>query len=177
MAVKKKTTKKAAKKTKRKTAKKPVKKSLTSSKESTDIIEKKVLAAKTKKKVKFAGFWLRLIAFIIDGILLGVIGLFVNLGSSNFSSVSTGVNLLVGWLYFSLLESSSWQGSVGKKILNLKVVGRKGNRISFLRATGRYFSKIISAAIFMIGFIMIAFTKRKQGLHDMIAETLVVQNN
>ena len=59
--------------------------------------------------------------------------------------------------------------------LGMKVTDLAGNRISFLRATGRYFAKIISALILFIGFIMVAFTEKKQGLHDMIAGTLVVR--
>ena len=175
---KKKTTKKAkksARKPVKKATKKAVKKSLIPNKASSDIIESKVLAAKTTKNVKFAGFWIRFLAFIIDGIILGAIGGLVNSGSTSFNPITGGASLGVAWLYFALLQSSAWQGSVGKKVLNLKVVDRKGNRITFLRATGRFFAKILSTIILLIGFIMVAFTKRKQGLHDLIAETLVIK--
>ena len=82
--------------------------------------------------------------------------------------------ILISWLYFAGLESSEWQGTVGKRLLGMRVTGMDGQRISFFRATGRYLSKFLSSALLMIGFIMIAFTARKQGLHDMIAGTLVV---
>jgi len=77
------------------------------------------------------------------------------------------------WLYEALLTSSSWQGTVGKRLLSLKVTDLGGNRISFARATGRFFAKILSRMIWHIGFIMVAFTQRKQGLHDFLAGTLV----
>ena len=60
-----------------------------------------------------------------------------------------------------------------KKALGLSVTDLSGNRIGFGRATGRYFAKILSGLILLIGFIMVAFTQRKQGLHDMLAGTLV----
>ena len=81
------------------------------------------------------------------------------------------------WLYYAVLTSSSWQATVGKKVLGLKVVDENGDRISFGRATGRYFAKIPSALILCIGFLMVAWTNRKRGLHDMIANTLVVKDH
>ena len=59
--------------------------------------------------------------------------------------------------------------------LGLKVSDLKGNRISFARASGRHFAKIVSGMILLIGYIMAGFTNRKQALHDMIAETLVLR--
>jgi uncharacterized RDD family membrane protein YckC len=79
------------------------------------------------------------------------------------------------WLYEALLTSSSWQGTIGKRVLRLKVVDDAGNRISFGRATGRFFAKILSSMFFCIGFIMIAFTDKKRGLHDMLAGTVVMK--
>src|SRR5207249_11238493 len=73
-----------------------------------------------------------------------------------------GVSLLVTWLYYALCESSSWQGKVGKKVVGLRVTDLNGNRISFGKATGRHFGKIVSALILGIGFIMIAFTEQTQ---------------
>jgi uncharacterized RDD family membrane protein YckC len=85
------------------------------------------------------------------------------------------VSTIVGWLYFALMESSARQATFGKSRMNLAVTDEQGQRISFLRATGRHFAKILSAIILLIGFIMVAFDSRKQGLHDKIASTLVVQ--
>jgi uncharacterized RDD family membrane protein YckC len=85
-----------------------------------------------------------------------------------------GVAALSGWLYFALMESSAKQGTIGKMALGIKVTDLNGNRISFGRATGRFFGKIISGMILYIGFIMAGFTDKKQAMHDMIAGTLVV---
>lgn len=84
-----------------------------------------------------------------------------------------GTSLVIHWLYEALMTSSSWQATVGKKILNLKVTDDAGNRLTFLHATGRHFAKYVSNLTLGIGYIMIAFTDRKRGLHDMIAGTLV----
>jgi len=81
---------------------------------------------------------------------------------------------ILAWLYFGLCESSAWQGTVGKLALGIRVTDMDGKRISFMRATGRYFGKIVSAFILCIGFLMVAWTQRKQGLHDLLAQTLVL---
>ena len=73
------------------------------------------------------------------------------------------------------MQSSSRQATLGKMALGIKVTSLDGERISFLRATGRYFATILSSLLLMIGYIMAAFTQRKQALHDMIASTLVVR--
>jgi uncharacterized RDD family membrane protein YckC len=73
------------------------------------------------------------------------------------------------------MESSSKQATLGKMALALKVTDLQGRRISFARATGRHFAKIISGMILLIGYIMAGFTERKQALHDMIAGTLVIR--
>jgi uncharacterized RDD family membrane protein YckC len=80
---------------------------------------------------------------------------------------------LVNWIYEAGMESSSRQATLGKMALGLKVTDIWGKRISFARATGRHFAKYLSGAILMIGYIMAAFTARKQALHDILAETLV----
>jgi uncharacterized RDD family membrane protein YckC len=78
------------------------------------------------------------------------------------------------WLYFALMESSAKQGTLGKMALGIIVTDMNGNRLSFGRATGRYFGKILSGMILCIGYIMAGFTEKKQALHDMIAGCLVV---
>ncbi len=85
-----------------------------------------------------------------------------------------GVILVAAWLYFALMESSSKQATLGKMALGIIVTDMNGGRLTFGRATGRYFGKILSGMIMMIGYIMAAFTERKQALHDMIAGCLVV---
>jgi uncharacterized RDD family membrane protein YckC len=138
----------------------------------------------------YAGFWLRFLAYIIDTLILSavflplgfVLGLLMAASGADENSpvlqlVNLGINgvsILAGWLYQAAFESSSWQGTVGKKALGLRVTDMNGQRITFGRATGRYFAKILSGMICLVGFIMAAFTERKQALHDMLANTLVL---
>ncbi len=146
----------------------------------------------------YAGFWLRFVAALIDGLIISTVtfpfsfifGLFngfdqraADFGSNiglvlSFIGLVLFINavfIIIEWLYYALMESSSKQGTLGKMALGLKVTDLNGNRISFGRATGRYFGRILSGMIFNIGFLMIAFTAKKQGLHDIIAGTLVVK--
>ena len=85
------------------------------------------------------------------------------------------MNLIIWWVYFAVLHSSVWQASVGKKVLGLKVTDLEGRRISFGRATGRYFAGILSALLLCVGYMMVGWTQKKQGLHDKIAGTYVVK--
>ncbi len=85
------------------------------------------------------------------------------------------VSFFISWLYYSIMESSSRQATLGKLALDLKVTDMQGNRITFLNATGRYFGKIISGMTFSIGYLMAGFTTHKQALHDIIAGCLVVK--
>lgn len=71
------------------------------------------------------------------------------------------------------MESSKYQGTIGKKVLGIIVTDENGNRITFGRATGRYFAKIISGMTLWVGYIIAGFTDKKQALHDIIANTLV----
>ena len=126
-------------------------------------------------RVEYAGFWIRVVAAIIDGIIVGIVGGILRaVLDDNLAGL---INVIVGLAYYAGMESSARQATFGKSLLGMKVTDLDGNRISFLRATGRYFAKIISAFILLIGFIMVAFTEKKQGLHDMIASTLVVKGN
>jgi uncharacterized RDD family membrane protein YckC len=124
--------------------------------------------------VAYGGFLIRVVAAIIDGVILAIVQFILNLFIDDVGLRSL-INTLLGWLYYAGMESSANQATLGKMALGMKVTDLEGNRISFLRATGRYFAKIISALILLIGFIMVAFTEKKQGLHDMIASTLVVK--
>jgi len=139
----------------------------------------------------YSGFWWRVLAYLIDGFIMSAIffplgiGIGLAIGASGADESSpllpginlslNGIEMVVGWLYHAFLESSSWQGTIGKKVLGLQVTDLNGNRISFGRATGRYFAQILSGMICFIGFIMVAFTEKKQGLHDMLAGTLVLR--
>jgi uncharacterized RDD family membrane protein YckC len=144
----------------------------------------------------YAGFWRRLGAYLIDAILLGIVTsilgsvLGMPMGMNAVSVMMSGdpaaiaaaqsggnlgnlLSILIGVGYFAGMESSSYQATLGKKVLGMVVTDLAGNRISLPRAIGRYFAKIVSAVILCIGFIMIAFTEKKQGLHDILAGTLV----
>jgi uncharacterized RDD family membrane protein YckC len=145
-------------------------------------------------QVQYAGFGLRFCAAFIDGILLGISGAVVgvifgavlgavmaglgyNLAAIEVAAEALGnlIGIVIGWLYAALLESSRHQATLGKMLLGIRVTGMNGQRISFARATGRHFAKWISAIILLIGYIMAAFTEKKQALHDIIASTLVVR--
>ncbi|MDD4170507.1 MAG: RDD family protein [Desulfotomaculaceae bacterium] len=132
----------------------------------------------TKSKIFYpfpvicAGFWRRFLAIILDGLFLSaadyLIGVLLGYGLGNF------IGVFIGWLYFALMESSSYQGTLGKMAIGIKVTDLNGNKLTFGRATGRYFGKLISSLIFMIGYVMAGFTKKKQALHDIMAGCLVV---
>jgi uncharacterized RDD family membrane protein YckC len=79
------------------------------------------------------------------------------------------------WVYFAVMESSAKQATLGKMALGLRVTNMEGHRITFGRATGRHFAKLLSTLILLIGFLMVAWTPKKQGLHDQIADTLVLK--
>lgn len=132
--------------------------------------------------VQYAGFWRRVAAYIIDSIVIGIVAqlliTIVGFGIDSFAAIQAiygAINLVGGWLYYAIMQSSSNQATLGKMALAIIVTDSAGNKISFARATGRHFAKIISTIILLIGFFMIAFTKKKQGLHDMLADTLVIQ--
>ena len=98
--------------------------------------------------------------------------------SPDMISMLIGLNLvlMVGvWLYYALMECSTWQGTLGKKALGLYVTDMEGNRISFGRATGRHFGKILSGLTLLVGYIMAGFTARKQALHDLLASCLMLR--
>jgi uncharacterized RDD family membrane protein YckC len=121
----------------------------------------------------YGGFWIRALAWIIDVLIVGLIFPIAFAAGPGFHIVGTGLGFFGGWLYEALLTSSSLQGTVGKIVVGLRVTDLQGQRISFGRATGRHFAKYLSALLLGIGYLMVAFTEKKQGLHDMIAGTLV----
>ncbi len=148
----------------------------------------------------YAGFWRRAVAFILDmlivalpttlifGPIVAMEAFTLGVNPGNLSTAQAGllgatifswqlISLVLTWLYFAFWESGKKQSTWGKRLLGIKVVGTDGKRISFARATGRFFAKTLSYVIFYIGFIMAAFTGRKRALHDMIAETYVVKKD
>ena len=121
----------------------------------------------------YGDFWDRFLASLLDGVILTVCNIPILLmfpeGAGNILS------LILGWLYYALQESGSLQATVGKKAMGLKVVDMNGQRISFGKATGRHFGKIISTIILLIGYLMMIWDDKKQTLHDKMANTLVVK--
>jgi uncharacterized RDD family membrane protein YckC len=82
--------------------------------------------------------------------------------------------VVVPWLYFAGFESSRSQATPGKVLMNLVVTDMDGQKPTFARTSLRFFGKFISAIIIFIGFLMIGFTQKRQGLHDKIAGCLVL---
>jgi uncharacterized RDD family membrane protein YckC len=157
--------------------------------------------------VLYAGFWLRVVAYLIDSLVLGLVfmaffipfammtglvGFFGRIhpgadpqdirnmmGGTFFLGLLVIVTLgfLGGWLYHAMMESSDWQATLGKKALNLRVTDMTGARVTFNRASGRHFGKIITGLIpFGVGFMLAGLTERKQALHDMLASCLVLRD-
>lgn len=134
---------------------------------------------------RYAGFWIRVAAAVIDGVVtylvtivlafaLGI-ALALNGGGEAMAELAGGLGgLLVGVLYFAGLESSVRQATLGKMAVGVLVTDTEGRRLTFARALGRYFAKAVSGLLLGVGFLMVAFTRRKQGLHDLMAGTLVV---
>lgn len=142
----------------------------------------------------YGGFWIRFVAYIIDAIIVGIAGAVVGgifggiLGATMAGSggdvdgiaavaglLGNLIGIVINWLYYAIMESSSSQATVGKMVFGLVVTDEQGYQISFGKATGRFFAKILSTLILLFGFFMIGWTERKQGLHDMIAGTLVIK--
>jgi uncharacterized RDD family membrane protein YckC len=149
----------------------------------------------------YAGFWRRYFAMLIDGFIatpivcllllpFGLTGVvtaaiakaaddvenipLAMAGLSVFVIAAIAVSLVGSWLYHTVMESSSFQGTFGKKLLGMAVTDLNGQRISFARANGRFFGRFLSGLIMNIGFIMAAFTEKKQALHDILSGCLVV---
>lgn len=85
-----------------------------------------------------------------------------------------GVGTIIGWLYCAKMESSDKQATLGKQALGIKVTTLNGKLVSFAQATVKYFAEYLSTLIFLIGYIMAAFTNQKQALHDILAKTVVI---
>lgn len=152
------------------------------------------ISCKLQLNTRYAGFWERFVAVLIDLIILAVAGgiissvvsaiIQVRLTISGtdpmiipYISMYIGmtINSILQLLYFTIMQSSPLQATIGKMALGIIVTDETGNRISFMRANGRLFAKSLSALILFIGYMMAGFTERKQALHDMIASTYVIK--
>ncbi len=161
------------------------------------------LTPAAEKKYRYAGFWIRFLAHLIDQVVISIVGFVFFIIALVFTAGSVMsisdladmedpdpalilslvggwlifvmVSAIAQWLYFAFMESSASRGTLGKMALGLQVIGRDGETINFARASGRYFAKFLSAMIMMIGYIMAGFTQKKQALHDILADTYVVK--
>jgi uncharacterized RDD family membrane protein YckC len=148
--------------------------------------------------VQYAGFWLRVLSHLVDWLLLGMVRGAITLpfigiiGIGAFGSdleynpamlfmvllavaAAMFFAFVTGWLYYAFMESSSKQATVGKIVVRLRVTDINYSRITFARASARYFGRILSGLLLGVGFLMAAFTQQKQTLHDIIAGTLVLK--
>ncbi len=157
-------------------------------------------------RVSYAGFWLRFLAWMIDEALLVGIGFVLlgrlvsllrvgnvldsGLGLEQMDDIDDWYAVLglaatmlfvlffivSSWLYHALMESSPWQGTIGKRALGIVVTDLNGARVNFGRATGRFFSRLVSLMIPLgIGYLLAAFTAQKQALHDLMSSCLVLR--
>ncbi|PZP86049.1 MAG: hypothetical protein DI582_03890 [Azospirillum brasilense] len=132
----------------------------------------------------FAGFWIRFVAAIIDGLILFipnfVVGILLAPAAPAAGQAATSnplaslVSLGIYIAYYTALQGGKWQATVGKRVVGIHVMRTDGSRISHLRALGRYFASFLSAITLLIGYIMAGFTREKTTLHDLICDTRVV---
>lgn len=143
-------------------------------------------------RLHYAGFWKRFGASILDGLIVASVS-FAAFGASRLPNGQTSPDeafrvlfsahglleglrgFLIQWAYYAVMESSPQQATLGKMAAGIKVADLNGNRLGFGRATGRYFGKIASTIFCGGGYLMAAFTEKKQTLHDMMASTLVLE--
>ena len=142
----------------------------------------------------YAGFWLRFVAWIIDELILNAVFLLVAVPlapmifhrgpfhqpiagpqAAVFLFWVLSLSFIGVWLYFALFEASTWQATPGKRALGLFVTDMQGRPISFPRASARFFAKILSSILLFFGYVMAGFTAKKQALHDMLADCLVLR--
>jgi len=145
--------------------------------------------------MQYAGLWVRFGAAVIDGILTSIVSgllfwLFFEIGEASSSDYDT--QMWIGWgggwiamtifdlIYFAGMESSTKQATLGKRAAGIVVTDLEGSRISFGRAVLRFIEKGISGAIFLgvlliVSCFTIAFTQKKQAIHDMTSKCLVIK--
>lgn len=143
---------------------------------------------------EYAEFLPRVVAFILDAVFVGAIACIPTFGLAFAVMAAAGndpdarsaasalgnclaniVGLLIGVTYYATLDSSAKQGTWGKQIMGIKVTDLEGNRITFLRALGRYFGRIVTSLTCGIGMLTPLFTERKQTIHDMLAGCLALK--
>tara|TARA_B000000475_G_C15881949_1_gene400858 strand:- start:274 stop:765 length:492 start_codon:yes stop_codon:yes gene_type:complete len=131
------------------------------------LIKKKNYKKIPKNKI-YAGFWHRFLAYLIDFIILAVIYFVLTL----IPIIGWIIGIFFGWLYFAIQHSSSKRSTLGMRALDITINDENLDKIGFWRATGNYLVVGISIIILFIGVIMIGFTSRKQGLHNLVSRTI-----
>jgi uncharacterized RDD family membrane protein YckC len=135
--------------------------------------------------IRYAGFWVRAMAFLFDCVVLVIPAAIIQIAIAprpddpafGQSALRLIIVVALGLIYFPALWSSPLQATVGQRLCRLKVVDAiTRGRISFSRAVGRCLVLWLGLAMFLIGVIMIAFTERKRGLHDLVAGTCVIKD-
>lgn len=152
-------------------------------------------AARAVAEVRYAAPWKRLAAGLVDALLVPVVWYLASFIMGFFFSASSNGEALSGdaasatrwaawiaavavwWLYYVLMERSANQGTLGKMLLGIAVTDAAGGRVSPGRALFRNLARVISGALLPVNWLMVAFTGKKQGLHDFIAGTLVVEKH
>ncbi len=121
---------------------------------------------------RYAGFWIRLVAVLLDGLIVQIVNLPLRLLAAGDSSIE-----LLSWpitiLYYTVFVGM-YGGTPGKLILGLRVVVSDGTKVSYLRAFGRYWAYMLSMLTLGIGYIIAGFDSQKRALHDHICNTRVV---
>jgi uncharacterized RDD family membrane protein YckC len=146
-------------------------------------------------EIVYAGFWKRVAAYFLDSLIVGmvggviamVLGMILGLGIAGMGDgAAAGIGMIllqvvinlisiaIAAAYYAGFHASANRATLGKMAVGIKVVRLNGEGISILRGIGRYFAAMLSGLVLCIGFVMAAFTERKQGLHDMLCDTLVV---
>lgn len=135
-----------------------------------------------RTEILYAGFWRRALAYVIDGALVGGVASLMASGvtaltRNDFQAIANvaPVTFALTWAYFAVMESSPAQGTLGKLALSLYVTDTHGDPITFRRAAFRHLFKTLSTLVLFTGWVMAAFTPRKQALHDVLAGTMVLR--
>jgi len=138
--------------------------------------------------MSYAGFWIRFGAYVLDVLILLAVNVFIGMiagltmsqavgvkptGAILFQLILTGINLAIGVTY-EVFMIGRFGATLGKMACKIQVVTAEGQRVSYGRALGRYFAKMLSGLICAIGYIIAAFDEEKRALHDHICNTRVV---
>ncbi|MDF1862313.1 MAG: RDD family protein [Verrucomicrobiales bacterium] len=190
---KKEPTKKEEEKSQEKPAEKSLPESIAPKGPAPDIAHEVVLQTRAGEFLVYAGFWNRFLAATVDGVIvygapLWILGKIFRMNLIPWEPVGSlseilslgglGIALLVLafvyiWIYFASMESSRKRATLGKQIFGLVVTTEKGERVSFQRASKRFFGKILSALMIFAGFFLAAFTRKKQAFHDILSDSTV----